>query len=350
MSAPEKNMIYSGNVNISKIKADTDWNIRKDYNAPGVLAKDELEKASPKEKREAVELKEYGDSSGLTLTKLAASMKASGQVTPVVLRPMEKPDKEGREYLLVSGFRRLEAAKSLGWTQIRAEVRNLSEEEAAVVNWLENDARKDLTPYERSMAALTFQKRYGWTSKMMQGKLGIARKYIDNLLRFQRELHPEILRAWSGSGPGGGVCTQANLKSWVKQDKDVQLQAFREARGEKATSGANGGGNGTGSQAGQERPKPTRNRDHLMPIFDLAKKGASAAKPGSPERTRLSGIAEALSYVLRNTDAIPGLVEPETKKEKAKDDEDDDEIDLPPEVVKDLADKAAKVRASKARA
>lgn len=70
---------------------------------------------------------------------------ANGLLQPVLLRPL--PD---GSYELVAGERRTRACRLLGYTTIKAIVREMSDEVASVVALMDNDARESLTAYERA--------------------------------------------------------------------------------------------------------------------------------------------------------------------------------------------------------
>ena len=75
------------------------------------------------------------------VSSLAASMKTHGQITPVII------DKDKG---LVAGFRRLSAAKLLGWDEI--ETVTTSGLNPGVINLIENMNREDLTLWEEIQA------------------------------------------------------------------------------------------------------------------------------------------------------------------------------------------------------
>jgi len=100
---------------------------------------------------------------------LAASMKQEGQLQPIVVRQVTSiksqvtgVDSSNKEALpnlpldtchfeLVSGERRLRAAKLLGWTTIEAKIiSTVSEAEAAAKGLIENIQRENLNPIEEA--------------------------------------------------------------------------------------------------------------------------------------------------------------------------------------------------------
>jgi ParB family chromosome partitioning protein len=79
--------------------------------------------------------KELGDISGLT-----ESLRIHGQLTPIIIN---------RKHELIAGFRRLQAAKRLGWKSIEAVmIDRPTEQQKLTVEIEENIQRLDLTPEE----------------------------------------------------------------------------------------------------------------------------------------------------------------------------------------------------------
>ena len=84
--------------------------------------------------------KEMGD-----ISALADSMKRFGQISPIVIT---------KTNVLIAGGRRLEAARSLGWTSIDAVVAEISDELTMLEYELEENAqRKNFTPVEEEDAS-----------------------------------------------------------------------------------------------------------------------------------------------------------------------------------------------------
>lgn len=87
---------------------------------------------------------------------LAASMRTKGLMEPIVIQPRKDIPSlsEEFEYRIIAGHRRFTAAKYLlKWKTIPATIRSgLSEEEAGILNIVENLERKDLTYYQEAVA------------------------------------------------------------------------------------------------------------------------------------------------------------------------------------------------------
>jgi ParB family chromosome partitioning protein len=121
------------------------------------------------------------------LQELAASIKASGILQPVILRPT--PD--GR-YQLVAGHRRTEAAKLAGLATIPALLRaDSTEEQQAEWALVENIQRQDLNPIERAKAYRSYVDKFKLTHAHAAERLGEDRVTISNFLRLL-DLNPGV--------------------------------------------------------------------------------------------------------------------------------------------------------------
>src|SRR5882672_5570452 len=85
---------------------------------------------------------------------LAESMKQETLLQPITVRAVTRTEDSGlspQSWELVSGERRLRAAKLLGWTAIDAKViQTVSEGEAAAKGLIENLQREDLNPIDEA--------------------------------------------------------------------------------------------------------------------------------------------------------------------------------------------------------
>lgn len=120
------------------------------------------------------------------LAELAASIRVSGVLQPVLLRPT------GDRYQLVAGHRRTEAAKQAGLTEIPAIIRaDATDEHQAEWALIENIQREDLNPIERARAYRAYIDRFSLTHAEAAGKLGEDRTVITNFLRLL-DLNPGV--------------------------------------------------------------------------------------------------------------------------------------------------------------
>ncbi|HEX8815162.1 MAG TPA: ParB/RepB/Spo0J family partition protein [Terriglobales bacterium] len=112
------------------------------------------------------------------LNELAESIKTSGVVQPIVVRP----GREGR-YVLILGERRCRASKLAGKTTIPAMVRAVSDQQAAEMTVVENLQRQDLNCMEAANAYAKLSQGFGMTQEQIAGRVGVSRETIANHLR-----------------------------------------------------------------------------------------------------------------------------------------------------------------------
>ncbi|HVX83650.1 MAG TPA: ParB/RepB/Spo0J family partition protein [Phycisphaerae bacterium] len=115
----------------------------------------------------------------VALHELAASIRVSGVLQPVILRPMD-----GGRYQLVAGHRRTEAAKLAGLQNVPAVVRHDSTDERQA-EWalIENIQRQDLNPVERAKAYRRYVDTFHLTHAQAAERLGEDRATVSNFLR-----------------------------------------------------------------------------------------------------------------------------------------------------------------------
>ena len=110
---------------------------------------------------------------------LIESIKEQGLISPVILRPIEK----GR-YELVSGHRRKEACLRAGLSMIRAEVREMTQDEAIILMVDSNLQRTELLPSEKAFSykmRLEAIKRQGKRTDLTSYPLGTKSWFRSNL-------------------------------------------------------------------------------------------------------------------------------------------------------------------------
>jgi ParB family chromosome partitioning protein len=110
--------------------------------------------------------------------ELAESIKSSGVVQPIVVRP----GGEGR-YVLIVGERRCRASKMAGKATIPAIVRRVSDEQAAEMTVIENLQRQDLNCMEQAAAFAKLSQNFGLTQEEIGKRVGLARETVSNYMR-----------------------------------------------------------------------------------------------------------------------------------------------------------------------
>lgn len=112
------------------------------------------------------------------LAELAESIRASGVVQPVVVRP----GADGR-YKLILGERRCRASKLAGKMTIPAIVRRVSDQQAAEMTIVENLQRQDLNCMEQAAAFAQLSRDFGLTQEQIGQRVGVSRESVSNYMR-----------------------------------------------------------------------------------------------------------------------------------------------------------------------
>jgi ParB family chromosome partitioning protein len=111
------------------------------------------------------------------LEELANSIRASGLIQPILLRP------NGERYQLVAGERRWRAAGKAGLEKVPAVVRDIADTEALELALAENLLREALNPLEIARAYERLQKQFHLTHEQIAERLGVNRSTVTNTLR-----------------------------------------------------------------------------------------------------------------------------------------------------------------------
>jgi ParB family chromosome partitioning protein len=134
---------------------------------------------------------------GQALDELAASIRSSGILQPLVVRP------RGSQYEILVGERRWRAAQQAGLARVPAIVRDASDAEALELGLVENLLREDLNPVEAAQAYQRLLAEFGWTQEELAGRLGKDRSSIANalrLLRLPEAIQEDLRKGWLTMG------------------------------------------------------------------------------------------------------------------------------------------------------
>lgn len=184
------------------------------------------------------------------IAELAENMSEVGQLQPVLLRPI------GDRYEIVAGHRRFLACQKLGLSLVDAVIKEMTDQEAAIIRASENLARENLTPIEEAVIfgnlitkhAMTLEK----VAKKFGYKPGTIRRRMDILKMpplLQQAVHKKKISVtvaeelWPISDLADldyyltfaieNGCTKETARGWCKEWKDSK-------RREK-TAGVEGG-------------------------------------------------------------------------------------------------------------
>lgn len=198
-------------MDVRQIQADYDWNSRSgsfwnDIEKTAIPAEDEeVEKPKTKSKKKE-KVSEHGD-----WTAFKASILETGtNVEPIICRP---PAKAGGKIRVVAGFRRFRSVVELGGAAgfdgpaesqrglVRVVVREMSDQDARLVNGIENIAREDISGPDLCAFVGDLIKSFKLTDSAVANKIGKSQPYVSKLHRFFDALSvaPGLLEKWRES-------------------------------------------------------------------------------------------------------------------------------------------------------
>lgn len=174
---------------------------------------------------------------GEGLKGLKQTLALRGQDVPVVVRRVQHGTSLGGRrtacpFELVAGFRRFTAVSELPAVQgvpvghIKAEVRELDDKEAVLLNARENTDRANLAPHDLARAVGRLVE-LGLTHDQIARELGITAYYVMMLGRVAK-LPEQVLAHWRGEGSLPGV-TGVPVKLTVSELCEIQKQGERES-------------------------------------------------------------------------------------------------------------------------
>lgn len=142
------------------------------------------------------------------LRDLAESIRVSGVVQPVVVRPT------GGRFQLVAGERRWLACKMADKATIPAIIREVSNEQALEITIIENLQREDLNPVEQARAFERLSREFSMTQEQIAERTGKDRTTIANfirLLKLPQEIQDLMESGQLSLGHGKALCALAGF-------------------------------------------------------------------------------------------------------------------------------------------
>lgn len=126
------------------------------------------------------------------ITELAETLQEHGMLQPIILRKVAA--NQAADYEIIAGERRFRAALQLGWQQIPAIIKQMSDTEAASFAVIENLQREELTAIEEARAYRKLMELNDLTQGQLAQNIGKSQSFIANKLRLLK-LTPAVQQA-----------------------------------------------------------------------------------------------------------------------------------------------------------
>src|SRR5256884_692910 len=180
------------------------------------------------------------------LDELARSIKTSGIIQPLVLRPI------GSRFQLIAGERRWRAAQRAGLNKVSAIVRQVPDELALEMTLVENIQREDLNPIEAARAFERLMDEFHLTQDAVAERTGKDRATVANairLLKLDKQIQEWIEEGKLSAGHGRALLAvpEQQLRMRYAQRaarggltvRQIERLASRRARGQRAAAEVN---------------------------------------------------------------------------------------------------------------
>src|SRR5579859_5539086 len=177
------------------------------------------------------------------LDELARSIKSSGIIQPLVLRPI------GNRFQLIAGERRWRAAQRAGLGKVSAIVRQVPDELALEMTLVENIQREDLNPIEAARAFERLMEEFDLTQDLVAERTGKDRTTVANavrLLKLESTIQEWIEEGKLSAGHGRALLAviDPQLRMRYAQRaarggltvRQIERLASRRARGQRAAA------------------------------------------------------------------------------------------------------------------
>jgi ParB family chromosome partitioning protein len=119
------------------------------------------------------------------IEELSRTIHIHGIIQPIVVRQYEE-----NGYEIIAGERRLRAMKKLGWEEVPAIIKNLTDTETASVALIENLQREELSPIEEAIAYGRLLELHNLTQEALAQRLGKGQSTVANKLRLLKLPQP----------------------------------------------------------------------------------------------------------------------------------------------------------------
>ena len=168
-----------------------------------------------------------------SLDELAESIKNYGIIQPLLVK------ENGDSYIVVSGERRLRAAKIAGLEKVPAIIKDVDEEISDKISLIENIQREDLNPIEEAKAFRYLLDEYNLKQEDLAKEIGKSRQYVGNtitLLNLDSRVIDLILNGELSQSHGKALLAIKDKEKQYKEALKIVKNSISVSNTEKNTS------------------------------------------------------------------------------------------------------------------
>jgi ParB family chromosome partitioning protein len=157
------------------------------------------------------------------LSELAASLRESGMVQPILVRP------HGDRYQIIAGERRWRAAREAGLAAVPVVVREVPDDRLLELALVENIQRQELSPLEEALAYQKLLDELRLTQEDVARRVGKDRSTVANtvrLLRLPKDVRDQIGAGRLDAGHGRALLALERTEDQVALAKEAVARGF----------------------------------------------------------------------------------------------------------------------------
>ena len=115
-----------------------------------------------------------------SLRDLSNSIKDRGILQPIIVRPKKN---KANAWQIIAGERRWRAAQLVGLHEVPVYIKNVKDEEVAIIALIENIQREDLSPIEEAKGYKKVMQKFSITQEELAVTMRRSRSYVTNFIR-----------------------------------------------------------------------------------------------------------------------------------------------------------------------
>ena len=211
-----------------------------------------------------------------SLYELAESIRSQGVMQPLLVRPVGASG-----YEIIAGERRFRAAQLAGLSEVPVRVREVGDEDAAIMALIENMQREDLNPLEEAQGLQRLVQEFKLTHEQAAQAVGRSRSAASNLLRLLQlsdpvqtllmsgDLDMGHARALLGLDGARQVLLAHEIVAKKLSVRDAERLAQRALKPESARQGSGPAGAGSQGKSRDILRLEETLSDHLAAAVDI---------------------------------------------------------------------------------